>query len=361
MFSKLASGKADYLPDFCKERAVLAVVISAELLALVVALVLETKPGAGFLVNIGLISVYVQWIGLVCAALLCWLRRRFSFQSSQIATLVAISLILGTIAVVSEFAWQFDRWLEVLYISASHLEFMIKNLVIGLIIGSLLLRNFFLQHERQLSVERQAAAQLEALHARIRPHFLFNTLNTIIAIVQSKPVLAETALQDLSGLMRVALRVPEDFIELSKELEIVHMYTRIEQLRLGKRLDLKMDVDVFSAESLAQRVPALVLQPLVENAVYHGIEPLASGGKIVVQGNEYSDRIEVVVTNDKASTSTGSGSGQHLGLDSVRQRLELAFGSRARCTISDAADRFTCTVVIPKTEPLVSVANNKPT
>ena len=360
-YSRMAGSKADYLPDFCGERAVLAVVISAELLALVIALVLEAKPSAGFLVNIGLVSMYVQWIGLVCAALLCGVRRRFSFRSSHLATLVAMGLILGTILIVSETAWQFDRTFRIFYINGSHLEYLIKNLVIGLVIGGLLLRNFFLQHERQLGVEREAAAHLEALHARIRPHFLFNTLNTIIAILRSEPRDAETALHDLSELVRAALRAPGEFIELREELEIARMYARIEQLRLGDRLEVQIDVKALSSESLALRVPGLVLQPLVENAVYHGIEPLAQGGRIMVQGLEYPDQIELVVTNDKASGTTSSGSGQHLGLDNVRQRLELAFGTKATLRITDEPDRFTCTVVIPKTELLVSAADDKST
>ena len=160
----------------------------------------------------------------------CGVRRRFSFRSSHLATLVAMGLILGTILIVSEIAWQFDRTFGIFYINGSHLEYLIKNLVIGLVIGGLLLRNFFLQHERQLGVEREAAAHLEALHARIRPHFLFNTLNTIIAILRSEPRDAETALHDLSELVRAALRAPGEFIELREELEIARMYARIEQL-----------------------------------------------------------------------------------------------------------------------------------
>jgi two-component system, LytTR family, sensor histidine kinase AlgZ len=163
-----------------------------------------------------------------------------------------------------------------------------------------------------------AKAQLAELQARIRPHFLFNTLNTAIALVREEPAKAESLLEDLSELFRHALADIQEAVPLRQELELAKHYLAIEQMRFGERLQVEWRLDDAASEA---RLPPLILQPLVENAVKHGVEPSPEGATVRITTQRRSGVVVIKVTN---TVPAGSGRPGHgLALDNVRQRLAL--------------------------------------
>jgi len=161
-------------------------------------------------------------------------------------------------------------------------------------------------------------AQLAELQARIRPHFLFNTLNTAIALVREEPAKAENLLEDLSELFRHALADTKEAVPLWQELELAEHYLAIEQIRFGERLKVEWSVDEAASKA---RLPPLILQPLVENAVKHGVEPSPEGAIVRISTKRRGSVVVVKVTN---TVPAGSGRRGHgLALDNVRQRLTL--------------------------------------
>jgi len=169
------------------------------------------------------------------------------------------------------------------------------------------------------------AARLTSLQSRIRPHFLFNTLNTAIALVRAEPAKAEALLEDLSDLFRHALLEPGSFVTLAEEIVLAQRYLAIEQLRFGSRLNVQWSLD---PEAGAARLPPLILQPLVENAVRHGVEPSASGAHIRISTLRRKDSVLIKVSN---SVPAGAGvQGAGLALQNVRERLALLHDVRGR-------------------------------
>lgn len=168
----------------------------------------------------------------------------------------------------------------------------------------------------------QIQARLESLQARIRPHFLFNTINTAMALVQADPLRAEEVLQDLAELFRRALASPDAQTPLAEEIDLAQRYLGIEQLRFGDRLRVQWHLD---AHASAAQAPVLLLQPLVENAIRHGVEPSVAGGWVEVSTEKIRGRVVVTVVNSLPSTQeSGSTSAGHgLALRNVQERLQL--------------------------------------
>jgi two-component system, LytTR family, sensor histidine kinase AlgZ len=163
-----------------------------------------------------------------------------------------------------------------------------------------------------------AAARLADLQTRIRPHFLFNTLNTAITLVQLDPKRAEEVLEDLADLFRAALGALDQATTVGAEVELSRRYLAIEQLRFGRRLDVEWDLDPHAN---AAKLPPLALQPLIENAVRHGVEPADKGGSIEIRTRRRRDRVLISVTNTVAGAPSKPGHG--IGIASVRERLRL--------------------------------------
>ena len=166
-------------------------------------------------------------------------------------------------------------------------------------------------------------ARLTELQSRIRPHFLFNTLNSAIALVREEPAKAESLLEDLSDLFRHALVEQGEAVTLAEEITLARRYLAIEEVRFGKRLQVQWSLDPRTDNA---RLPPLLLQPLVENAVKHGVEPSACGGKLRVLTELRGSRVVVRITNTLPSTDTRTGDlprGHGIALDNVRARLAL--------------------------------------
>jgi two-component system sensor histidine kinase AlgZ len=188
-----------------------------------------------------------------------------------------------------------------------------------------------------------ASARLAELQSRIRPHFLFNALNTAVALVRIDPERAESVLEDLSQLFRVALAEVGASVTLAEEIDLAQRYLAIEQVRFGDRLAISWDVDPAASQA---RVPPLVLQPLVENAVRHGIETSLRGGTVRVRVKARHGSAQVVISNSLPDTPSAPGAG--IALANVRERLSLLhdFGASLETWSSDAQYHARVTVPI---------------
>jgi two-component system sensor histidine kinase AlgZ len=219
--------------------------------------------------------------------------------------------------------------------------------VVGLLLYmlSVALHYMLLAVEESRESELQARdAELRALKAQINPHFLFNSLNSITALTSVDPVRAREMCIRLSDFLRSTLGLGErESISWREELQLARTYLEVEQIRFGARLHVEMNVDDDCAECM---VPPLLLQPLIENAVKHGIATLVDGGTITVEGHVNNGLLEVSVENGFDPDSPAPR--RHgLGLRNVRGRLETRFGGAARLTAHTANNRFRAEMVVP--------------
>ncbi|WJW75591.1 histidine kinase [Thiohalobacter sp. IOR34] len=332
-----------FLPSFCGIRMVFAVVVVAELLAFVLVLA-GRAPGPRLWSDLGLVSLFVQWVALSSAALLCLLRPWLARLSNLAAGLLAYLLLLATTAVLSEAAY---RLLAPLGGSPQldHPGFVLRNLAISAIISALLLRYFYVRHQWQAQVQAEARARIAALAARIRPHFLFNSLNTIASLTSTRPQLAEELVQDLADLFRVTMQDVGARISLAEEIDIARRYLHIESQRLGERLQVEW---MTKNLPLTAEVPPLILQPLLENAVYHGIEPVAGGGSIQVLLTYNRGVLRLEVRNPLVEGELERHrEGNRMALANIQERLRLAFGASARLETEQRNGEYRVRLLFP--------------
>lgn len=332
----------NYLPDFCSGDAFLRLLLVIELIAIVFALI---SAGAGSLfLDVALISVMMLWIGISVAGVLCLFNRRGWLRDHRSTTIVAILLTLVATLLVSLLSLVFGA--EVAYgPTARDIGYtLLRNLSIAAILIGLALRYFYLQYESETTLQVQAQARLQALQARIRPHFLFNSMNTIASLTHDQPDLAEQAIENLSDLFRASLAA-EASISLQQELELTRSYVALEALRLGDRLKFNLKVDPVDDEF---SLPALTLQPLVENAIYHGVEPLAEGGEVNLSVTRQNDMVEISISNPVVTAGIGSQrKGNQMAVENIRERLQIAFAGAATMTLTEADSRYTVLLKIP--------------
>lgn len=338
------------IPDFCSAKAVLAVVLIAELVAIVLTLA-DRGPGEGFLLGLSTASMFLQWLGLTSAVLLCQSRNWLTSLGRARGLIVSFVLLQVVCLIVSECAW----WLNASFANFSfttldHLTFQLRNFAISAIVSAMALRYFYVAGEWRRNVELESRARIRALQARIRPHFLFNSMNTIAALTRSDPNRAEEAIEDLADLFRATLGDSQHHIPMKEELEVAQTYQRMEQLRLGERLQVDWEIDSVPMQSL---IPGLTIQPLLENAINHGIEPLPEGGRIHVFGEVLSDeRIRIVIKNPVASENQrrehrAARPGHQMALENIRQRFELAYGKKGSVIATEEPGSYAIELLFP--------------
>ena len=274
-------------------------------------------------------SAVLLWLLLVCAA-----RRGLARLPEPAQWLLLLSL--GALS--SSLGWQL---LNLASDEPSGLFRLVSLAIAGAATAALLLAWLKLRERSQRPAD--ALAQLVELQARIRPHFLFNTLNSAIALVRIDPQRAEGMLEDLSELFRVALADATASVSLDEEVELARRYLDIEQTRFGARLRIHWQLD---ASAGAARVPPLLLQPLVENAVRHGVEPNDAGGDVEIITARRGSEVEIRVVNSVGLPARTSGHG--LALRNVRQRLRLMHDVAARFELNPAPGRFTVRILLPR-------------
>lgn len=316
-------GQAGFLPDFCQVGAVVIVVISAQLLAMVLALYAASDSRDAIEV-FSRTSWFILWVALASALLLCLLRPLWRRLTPLAAGLLAWLLIVLVTFVVSVSAAQL---LGSLWSALQQQSFYLKSVGISAIVGALVLRYLYIQHRWREQVEAEAEARLQAMQARIRPHFLFNSMNTLAELTRSDPLRAEQVVEDLSDLYRACMLEYHKGNTLGDELELVRGYLRIEALRLGERLTVRWTLEQLP---LTACLPALVLQPLVENAVYHGVEPSEEGGWLELGGRCSGGRIHLSIRNSLPPAGGRVRPGNQLALTNIRIRLHAFFGPSAR-------------------------------
>ncbi len=330
----------DFLPDFCSSSSTLTVVLIAELIALVLTLVQSEWVG-NFWVGWGWTSLYLQWMALSGAAILCFLRRFAPPLTRALALALVYGLLLGAAILISlgvEALWPFT--------SQPLGGFLWRSTLAAAIIDALLLRYFYVLGRWKSDVRAEAEVRLEALESRLRPHFLFNTLNTILVLIRRDAERAEVALLNLADLFRSALETGSSRSTLGQELDWARQYLALEAVRLGSKLEIVWEIDALPRDAM---VPRLLLQPIVENAVYHGIEKTLTGGRVEIRGTRTGSRLELTITNPYPGSAEVAGGSRHgLALDILKRRLALVFPDRLELLrTEDANGRFTLRLTLP--------------
>ena len=335
-----------FLPDFCNARVVVLVMIMAELLAFILALA-SIQPKKHFLINLTLISVFIQWVALGNMVILCLSRNWLKGLTPIVAASSGYGLSLLVTFIVSAITLWFAPVDTTSYFSEnySYTIFIIRNMTISAIVSAVALRYFYVQQQWKSNIETEARFRIQALQARIRPHFLFNSMNTIASLTRTNPELAEKTVEDLADLFRVSLGQREK-VKLSEELEFTREYINIEQLRMGERLRVEWQIDKdVPSDTL---VPALILQPLVENSIYHGIEPQTSGGVVslsILRRNKY---IIFTISNPLPQTlNPYRRKGNKMAQDNIRQRLKLAYGDKSAMELRKSDGKYVVTFTLP--------------
>ena len=332
-----------WLPQFCSLPVLFAVMVVAEVVALVVVFAPEPHERP-WLSRLGVASVYVQWLALLNSVVLCQLRQPLEKMRVRTGFIVAWALCIVVTALGGFAVVQVDQGLG-LGLGApagDTARFVGGNALIAALIAAALLRYLYVLELWQERVEAASKAQVDALQARIRPHFLFNSMNTIASLIRTRPAEAEQTVEDLADLFRAALGANESPGTLGEELDLLVHYLRIEKLRLGDRLHVETDVDALPRE---MPLPRLLLQPLVENAIYHGVQPRADGGTVCIVGRRASGRVEIVISNPIPTDAQPRRNGHALA--NIRARIEYHFGRRGELVVEPGDGHFVVTVRLP--------------
>ena len=336
-------GDGLFLPDFCSIQVLFVVVVIAQLLAFVLMLA-GSSPGQRWS-DLGLISLFVQWVALCSVLALCLLRPLLRRLNNTRAGYTSYALLLLICLLISELAYQFVG--NVIVTAArpgwEHADFLLRNLAISAIISAISLRYFYIQYCSQQSLQAETTSRIDALQARIRPHFLFNSMNVIASLTRRDAALAETAIEDLAQVFRASLSSAQHQVSLRDELEICRSYLHIEQLRLNERLTCHWQVE----ESLKdKRLPSLLIQPLVENAVIHGIEPLTEGGEIMIriytEANDWVIEIDNPCVDSQIDTT-----GNQIAQANIRERLAAIYAGRASMQTEVSEGRYRVCIKLP--------------
>ncbi|MFC5527753.1 sensor histidine kinase [Rhodanobacter ginsengisoli] len=335
-------GRAEHspLPDFCQLPALFALFIVGALTVTVMWLARDNqRDWPAYSVSM----LFVTWLALVVAVTLCKLRHLLQRLPGHLPYVGVWLLIVLIVLTASALARWLDGSLQMQLIGSSMMVFVRDNVVIAALLGAAMLRYFYVLAQWQARLAAVTRAQVEALQARIRPHFLFNSMNTVAALIRVDPAAAERTVEDLSELFRAALG-QHDIGDgtLGEELALIERYLAIEQLRLGTRLRIRRELDELPADF---PLPRLLLQPLVENAVRHGIQPLRGGGEVSLLGWRDGDGIRIEIVNPLPTAPATPGNGH--GLDNVRQRVAYRYGPLAKVQAGAQGDRFVVLLQLP--------------
>ena len=344
--NEIRQNQGTFLPDFCNARSVFVIILLAELLAIVITL--SQHPYVYInMVNLAMNSLFAQWSALSCTAVLCLFRRILQrFNDHWVATISYLNTLVINL-IVAELAWYLlGQDFEFRYTGNGHLIFIQRIMAISAIVWALAFRYFYVQHQWRMRIQSESEARFQALQSRIKPHFLFNCMNTIAGLIRRKPALAEESIEDLADMFRASLQDVKKTCSLGEEIALCKRYLRIEHHRLGDRLKVNWRLENVPDEII---LPILCIQPLIENAIYHGIEPNPDGGTITVNGIIEETSIKICIENPmfrKKGAQTKRG-GNQLAQDNVRQRLSSYFDQEQLLSIEQDEHRYIVIVIIP--------------
>ena len=321
------------LPDWRNFGIVLRVLIGANL-ALALAALVQAGGLPGWLSRYFVLAAWCEPPLLGAIGLLALLRDQ----------LWRLPIRYGRLAVIAIAAFcaflQYHLWLWLGLVDSERWGNWQAGLL-GTALAALLLH--YLELRARAHSPAIAEARLMALNARIRPHFLFNAINAVLSLIRAQPKQAESALETISDLFRAALRDPADWLPLSEEISLCRQYLELEKLRLGERLQVEWDIRSVPLDTL---IPPLMLQPLVENAVFHGIEPASDGGTIRIIFTRKDNDLVIEVANQHCNTPRQS-AGNQIALTNIRERLALYYDLEARLEIDQSDTHYRIRIVLP--------------
>ena len=332
-------GEHFIVPNLCSVPAITLLVLFGELLVVVLLF-----AGAEVTwMRLALLSLFVQWVTLVSAGVLCASRPLLARVGLVPGALAAFALVVAVTLVVGLAA---DRVVAGgLLVGPVDWPVIVRQLVIAAVIAALALRYFYVQHQLRVQEQSELRARIQALQSRIRPHFLFNSMNIIASLIETDPETAESVVEDLSELFRASLNDAGNQVPLEEELALCERYVRIESLRLGERLSLDWQVEPVPA---GVRIPLLTLQPLLENAIYHGIQPLPEGGVIGVRVSCSGGEVSVEISNPLPEAERRAQTqGNRMALNNIRSRLAVLYGNRAELASEVRGDQFVMALRYP--------------
>jgi two-component system, LytTR family, sensor histidine kinase AlgZ len=329
------------LPDFCSLPVISALLVVGALCVTLAWLAPQSTRGwRGYSVGM----LFVEWVAMVIGVALCKLRPWLLRLPGRLPYAGVWLVMVLIVTLGSVLAQWMDGMLQMQLLPDDTNTFVRNNALIAALLSAAMLRYFYVLAEWQARLAAVAHAKVEALQARIRPHFLFNSMNTVAALVRMDPEAAERTVEDLSELFRAALGQDDTQHSgtLGEELQLVDRYLAIEQLRLGERLRVRRELDDLPMDAT---MPVLLLQPLVENAVRHGVQPLREGGEVVLRGAREGATLRIEIDNPLPDGPAIGGSGH--GLNNVRQRVAYHFGPRASMEAGPQGNRFVVKLHLP--------------
>ncbi len=319
------------LPNFRNLGILLRILLVVNIAALAAALLKSAAPN-DFSARMLDVSVVVQpllMLSLLALVALNDLLKRLPYRLGAVVVIV-LELTIATLLYVYGRPLFGTEWVS-----------LQRHLLLTFIVTLMLLLYFDLRG-RALS-PALSEARLQELQERFRPHFLFNSINAVLSLIREDPKRAESALEDMADLFRVVMADNRELTPLTREVELCREYLGLEQLRLGERLKVEWHIDKMPGDA---RIPPLVLQPLLENAVYHGIEPRTAPG--VVSINIYLAREQVhAVLRNPYEHEGNHHAGNKMALANIRERLQLHFDAEASLTAKVSEEAYQVHITMP--------------
>ncbi len=347
-FMSLRRARQSFLPNFGSATTALQILLVAFGFSVIITLGRNPawRPGAGE--DLFQLTSLVMLIAIVCVIVLRLCTAPLRRLPIVAGAITAFMILVGTSLVVTELCvffyfdlpWTLQAWPD------WHVSLLIRVIVISAIISAFALRYMIVFNAGRIESEAQQEDRLQALQARIRPHFLFNSMNSIASLIGSDPQLAEKALEDLADVFRLVLSDARKMVPISAEGQVARQYLDIEKLRLGERLSVEWTSTNVPRSAL---LPSLTLQPLLENAVYHGIEPSYSGGTILVKLWAQDETLHISIQNPLPEVNAGVAyrRGNRIALENVRERLMRHFGGRATLQNAEQPGTYYVQITIP--------------
>lgn len=323
---------APALPDFRNLGVILRVLLAVNLLALLTVLVRVDNTAAlpeELMLMAARIELPLFLLVLALYVVQPWLARGLPWRAAGVVWVLTLAIVAAAFLLLADAGDSAARWLA--WASVAVLAVLA----------------YFDYRNRRFS-PALTEARLLALTARIRPHFLFNSLNGVLGVIRSDPRRAERALEELADLFRALMQDHRELVPLGDEIALCERYVDLESLRLGDRLSVRWEIDGDAERErlLRLRVPPLLLQPLLENAVYHGIEPASEAGEIVVRVARRGDEVHLEVDNPVVEADRHK-AGNRMALANIRERLMLFFDLEAGLDIDSREGRYRVRIRLP--------------
>jgi two-component system sensor histidine kinase AlgZ len=330
--------RLDALPDFRNLGVKLRILLLGNGMALIAAIfqangwsdmALQFMQIESLLTPVMLASLLLLWVG-------CTQLNRLAYWPGVLIVNMAVGVIAVSIYILGGELYR--------PVSGTQINFeMMRCLLLSLILCNVLLAYFRLR--AQVLSRALDDGRLQVLRARIRPHFLYNTINAVLGILRMQPRRAETALEDMADLFRMAMSDEQDLVPLGNEIQLCRQYIALEQLRMEGRLRVEWIIKDLPDETL---IPAFLLQPLLENAVYHGIEPLIDGGCIHIMLQRSGSSLQIRVDNPcLGNNEVRSHEGNQIALQNIRERLALLFDAEAGYQVLRSNNTYRVEISLP--------------